>query len=543
MERPHTTAGQLGRPTLAQRISDPRAAPRGGVRRYGTFQLASELGERQTLASVFSRLGLFLHFVCAESWPVGPPLAVVGIVELIRRCAPTPATRDGEWVTPFGRVMMAMFVVYVLAINTLANLSFSTLHMSITARLWQQAFLVLCVAAGVGFASLAARLHGALAAAASIPNPSAAIAKGAASKNGGGGGKAAVLGWAGWWCSAVVMAFAFAHGHRHWNRNDHHDNTIFEVFGRDLLEGLPNGSTLLVNDDMNCNPAHYLHRCLGVRAGEVHVVRLPLITYNWWRPMQLHHFKALNHTAHRSGNAAKKPGGGRKRKKSAAGDLNTCPWRDGALMFPGSRHHPFERHLGAFAIAEFVMANLDPAAWFDPEQEPSQDGAAIQLPPASGEPPKDVFVAGEWKARQRRVECWAPNRPCICRAPPKAKRPQAESQRLEAVGLSPLGGDSAGESICRSGAVERVLETVPAVRPLERLQARVKTGILLQVSLWLVVGCVHRRGTTQATFSLGCPPGSRTASRCPSTATRALRRPAAPPPLTNCGGSCATHGG
>ena len=73
-------------------------------------------------------------------------------------------------------------------------------------------------------------------------------------------------------------------------RSDESRNGSFLAYGRQLVGGLPRGAVLMVNDDLNCNLPHYVLRCEPWFRPDVQLVRLPLITYEWWRRMQLHHY-------------------------------------------------------------------------------------------------------------------------------------------------------------------------------------------------------------------------------------------------------------
>ena len=92
---------------------------------------------------------------------------------------------------------------------------------------------------------------------------------------------------------------------------------------RQVLLPLPPNATLLVNDDMNCNTLHYATRCLNLRA-DVNVVRLPLITYEWFSHQQI--------------------------------DGNHYPNLAVNGNFPGMAHHPFKRGTH-FSIREFLDTN------------------------------------------------------------------------------------------------------------------------------------------------------------------------------------------
>lgn len=181
------------------------------------------------------------------------------------------------------------------------------------------------------------------------------------------------------------------------------------------MDGLPLNALLLVNDDMNCNLPQYVLRCENKRfllpshtslhvcftlflnlRPDVQLVRLPLITYPWWRPMQIHHYTHLNtsettrkgkvllgrdgwhvfgsvdeelNDIHVNEMKSKYENGNHSisKKKRKVGELN----RTLSLAYPGLKHHPYEKQLvGSFSLDEFLHANLKHRA---------------------------VFVAGEWK--------------------------------------------------------------------------------------------------------------------------------------------------
>lgn len=56
---------------------------------------------------------------------------------------------------PSGTLMVVCVCTYTLFINSLANLSFSELHLNITARMWQQGFIVAYIAMGACIARVA----------------------------------------------------------------------------------------------------------------------------------------------------------------------------------------------------------------------------------------------------------------------------------------------------------------------------------------------------------------------------------------------------
>ena len=110
--------------------------------------------------------------------------------------------------------------------------------------------------------------------------------------------------------------------------------TVFSQYAKSVLNSLPANATLMVNDDMNCNTLHYMMRCEHYRE-DVNLLKIPLITYEWWKPMQSHHFPNIRNS------------------------------------FPGSRHHPFDPH--GFDMKTFLDVNV-----------------------VKGKPP--VYVLGDWKS-------------------------------------------------------------------------------------------------------------------------------------------------
>jgi hypothetical protein len=97
----------------------------------------------QDLAKVAARVAVFFERFGHESLsPFGPLLALVGAVDLVRphkaveRAVGGGASR--RVYLPGGPLLVAQFTTYVVFMNGLANLSFSPLHMNITARMWLQ---------------------------------------------------------------------------------------------------------------------------------------------------------------------------------------------------------------------------------------------------------------------------------------------------------------------------------------------------------------------------------------------------------------------
>jgi len=284
---------------------------------YGTFKLANDLGEEQDVAKITRRLKSFaLRYLATAGGSWGAWLTCLGGGLLT-----LPGRQAG------GTCVISCLVVYAVFINSLANLGFSALHENITARMWQQAYLLGYLCLGVGAAGI---------------GTSVVWVAGYLSGDGGGrrNGLRGVVAVA---CSGLAIAVAAEQCRRHYEEMDNHDNYTFRVFGEEMVGNLPPNSILLLNDDINCNAAHYYTRCLGGRP-DVHVIYQPLITYKWWVPMQSHHFTHyLPPNSTSSGTVA-------------SGHLQLDPSR--SVIFPGKYHHPFERELGSFNMADFLFANL-----------------------------------------------------------------------------------------------------------------------------------------------------------------------------------------
>ena len=228
---------------------------------YGTFQLASvhEAGEAFDTAKAARRLALFAQRFSAESLALGPPLAACGAAVLLWR----RPQRGGPFV--------AMLAAYSVAINVLANLSFSELHVNILARMWQQAFVLGYVLAGVGFHFVA----------------TAAVARAAPTAAARAGLRRSLV-------PAVAAALVARQCAAHWAVSDMSGNRVFQRYGVDALRNRGGSSILLVNDDTNCNVIAYTLRCAPpANSTDLWLIRLPVMTYEWWKPMQLSRYPGL----------------------------------------------------------------------------------------------------------------------------------------------------------------------------------------------------------------------------------------------------------
>jgi hypothetical protein len=174
---------------------------------------------------------------------------------------------------------------------SLANLPLTPLLLAVQARMWQQALVVAFMLLGLGLARLllAGRRRGLMG-----PTPLTRVT-----------------------IPSVVVAWLALQVGRSFSQVDQSGNRAFLHYAHDVMDALPEGGLLLLNDDTNCNVLLYAHVCLGVRP-DLDLIRLPLITYNWWKPQQLHLYPDL--------------------------------------AFPGACHHPYRKD--CVPLATFLQANL-----------------------------------------------------------------------------------------------------------------------------------------------------------------------------------------
>ncbi|GMH93119.1 hypothetical protein TrVE_jg8482 [Triparma verrucosa] len=255
---------------------------------YGTFVLASEWesGEEQSSDKFMRRCKLFLTTFSSESLHVGIPAVTVFLYYAVK------------YKNNAAQTIFTAYAFYTIFFNYLANLTFSQLHVNILGRMWQQSTVAGFAMAGAGLGKISLRFDTKLATAA----------------------------------FAILSLFQIQ---RNYSSMDRSYVTVFQTYAENVLKNLPPNATLMTNDDMNCNTLHYLVSCENPRP-DVNVLKIPLITYDWWKPMQLEHFPNV---------------------------INS---------FPGTRHHPYDA--GGFNMKQFLDVNVSPGT----------------------KPP--LYVLGDWKS-------------------------------------------------------------------------------------------------------------------------------------------------
>jgi hypothetical protein len=267
---------------------------------YGTFVLASnwESGEERDGYKYIRRLGLFIQEFSHDTYYVGP-LSLLYYIKASYKQASTLA-------------ITACYLTYALVFNSLANLTFSELHIAVLKRMWIQASVIGYAAAGAGLGAMLHKVDEQV-----HEQVRRGVSRRSASKS-------------------VLVALAMGCSYKYYTNHallDRSNITVFSTYAHQVLSALPQGCTILTNDDMNCNTLHYVTRCLNYRS-DVDVLKIPLITYEWWKPMQLDYFDNVKDS------------------------------------FPGSRHHPYDST--GFNMKQFLDVNVLP------------------------DRPK-VFVLGDWK--------------------------------------------------------------------------------------------------------------------------------------------------
>ena len=209
---------------------------------YGTFRLAN-IAE-VTTDEFWLRAQCYTDSLPKQLPPYGMPLAAIGIcVSLLERRK-----------RPLGCALLFAFLFYVLPFNHLSNLPASSpFYLQVQQRFWPQANLIISIWYAVGLELLSSGL---------VPDSPAL--------------KGGVM-------SALTLASVTIHARRGWEESDCSGNTLFEQFGRSVLEAIPNKDKviLLTTGDEVINAVRYVHRNLGERPRLV-VIDNNYAQFGWW---------------------------------------------------------------------------------------------------------------------------------------------------------------------------------------------------------------------------------------------------------------------
>ena len=207
-------------------------------REYGTLQLGNKFGGG---GKFFLGIRQYFGALPGQVFYVGLVLALIGLYETIRR----------EGRAGLAVAMLAGFCFYVIVFHALANLPFDDpFYLQISARFWQQANLMVCVWAGLGFGSLTAMML--------------------------------QRRWQHVLTTGLASLVVFAQATTNFRVEDQHLNTVVRDYGRELLRPLPPGALLLSKGDLGTNVLRYLQQCEGYRT-DVRVLDRELLQTRWMK--------------------------------------------------------------------------------------------------------------------------------------------------------------------------------------------------------------------------------------------------------------------
>ncbi len=217
-------------------------------REYGTFRLADE--SVGSAGSWLARLALFGRAVARSTLFAVVPLGAAALVPL-RRAGP-PRRFVAFW--------LAAVAFYVVVFCRLANMRLDDpLHVLMQERFWQQGFVVVAAALGIGLAALA----------------------GAAGARGGP-----------WirWPVAVALPVALVAVHLPAMRA--HGNTLVRDYGAAVLASVPPDGILVVTGDDLIGSVRYLQSVEGLRP-DVYVLPTGIVPLPWFPRVAARHMPEL----------------------------------------------------------------------------------------------------------------------------------------------------------------------------------------------------------------------------------------------------------
>eukprot|EP00698_Gefionella_okellyi_P021470 TRINITY_DN6974_c0_g1_i1.p1 TRINITY_DN6974_c0_g1~~TRINITY_DN6974_c0_g1_i1.p1 ORF type:complete len:710 (+),score=152.25 TRINITY_DN6974_c0_g1_i1:75-2204(+) len=223
---------------------------------YGTFQLASG-HDKQSQWAV--RLWLLAKNYTEELWYVGTVATVAGVVLSLK----------SKQHRPYGILLMSIFVFYLIAFNSLANLDvYDTLFLGVQARFWQQTYIIMYLWLALGVAWIREKVL-----AVNMPRREVLSA-------------------------AVLILCAGGLVVAHYHEVDQHDYYMTEDWARAIIGPLPPDSLLLLKSDHIDFPIRYLQFVEGYRL-DVQALDLDLLTYHWIRKHQRQHTPNIEFPADR----------------------------------------------------------------------------------------------------------------------------------------------------------------------------------------------------------------------------------------------------
>jgi len=224
-------------------------------REYGTFQLAEKgIGQEGLF---FERTIHYILFSLNECAYLGAPLVVIGVVAA---CSPSDRYEQSRGT---GWVLLSTYVFYVFAFNILANLPLDPIYLGVQARFWMQPQAIVCILLGVGAKQVSSKWGKRT----SSEERSLALAS----------------------ITVVLLALQFG-----WNypSQDHSRTTIFDDYGKAVLDSMPQGSLFLMKGDNLVNTIAYLQECEQYRT-DIVAVSLGHMASHWFMATQRQYFPSI----------------------------------------------------------------------------------------------------------------------------------------------------------------------------------------------------------------------------------------------------------
>lgn len=218
------------------------------VRGFLTHLMRSEYGTLNLAANKPDSGGYFLRGISEyfralpyHTLYVGLILALAGLSHAIRR----------EGAKGFTFITLIAFASYVIVFHLLANVPIDQpLYLKIQSRFWQQANLLVCVWAGLGFGAAAVYLRG--------------------------------LKWRRWVEVSIAIVILLLQAAVHFRKADHSSNLVFPTYVRELLRPLPPNAVVWSREDLITFPVYYIQQCEGYRT-DVRVLNRELLRLPWMK--------------------------------------------------------------------------------------------------------------------------------------------------------------------------------------------------------------------------------------------------------------------
>mmetsp|Transcript_2109 Transcript_2109/g.3847 ORF Transcript_2109/g.3847 Transcript_2109/m.3847 type:complete len:483 (-) Transcript_2109:78-1526(-) len=232
---------------------------------YGTFQLAaSEIGGGP---GFFHKLAKYASVSSREFFYLPIPFFLAGVLASLGSFA----SRYGWKRTGLFWILIG-YVSYIVVFLALSNLSFEPLFLGVQKRLWMQGSLCMLFFAGIGLNLITSELLQV-----KINRRDGSV-------------KTQYLSMIQRSIKAIsVFALASALLVLNFRKVDHHRNNVVEIYGKRILDSMPDQAILLVNGDLNNNAVKYMQQCEEFRQ-DLDILGMQQMSWPWWVAMHRHHY-------------------------------------------------------------------------------------------------------------------------------------------------------------------------------------------------------------------------------------------------------------